>query len=1529
MSVAREGAHWLPGLTAALIALAAAGDAAASVVSVWAEPLENATLIPGGPVRSVFRLHLRNAAAAAETLTAVRFNNLAAGAGTEVQMDASWSALTLGDESGALGTGTFAGGDLSFTGLAVVIAPGDTTTLTLEGGASTTARDGDVLDVAVVAATNLTFSRGVPLAATWPLHPAGEFAIDGMSANQIVVHPVPAGNLLTGATHNLVFDVTIPANGYEPDVLQKVNVLNHGTATPATGLDAVQAWADNGNGSFDPTLDRPLGTLSFTGDRWELTALAEPVGVNGLRLFVSVDIAPAALVGTTMRLSLVESADRAIEMASGNDGPVDDTVGNAFTQVVSAANRVTFSAVPIATGVVSPGQHGIAVLAVVATNSYDNDHTMSTLHVTNGTESTHGASQVDRDAAIGNVILRLDANANGVLDDVITDPVLGSTSFSAGRASFRGLAASIPAGGSRTFFVEVDLSVALAADGDRVCASIQSALDVAFEQPTTVVAGWPLDSGARWIIDGLVASQVVSVGVPAATFGPGDGPTRGLEIVVPSNGYAADELKGLQIVNLGTAGPTHISDLRLWRDGGNGSFDAGAGDDADVGPLVPVSGGWASPQLAESVPVGGVRLYVAFSVPTSFADSATVQFAVPIGGIVMNSANDGPLDEAIRNPATLQLSPAPILSSIQLANASTVGQGIAARMIVRNVSGEALNNVAPRDLQVAGSGVLSLVSGPIPASLNLAIGAVDTFTFNFTAQSVGSITLTGRAEGLGAQSNSPRSSILSTSPRHDVLVEAAELGMVPVGSLPLSLTRGQTNAVALHLTLLNTTGPSGSNVELLRMRIRFEDGNGNDIVPGDLISRLAVGEGTTTYYATTAVPTSGSEMDLTLDTPVVVTGQEPVTVTLRLDISPTTVVPQFRLAIQDPTWFVARDAVNGASVPVVLHVGSFPIRSGIGELSEAPTRLDVAAVGAVDGAVAQAQLDAPLLHFDLANPGVPDLTTDVLFGALALQLVDDVGNIVPLQEVFDQVRLVAGSVQLAEVQLAYRPDSTLAVTLDQPLLVSSRVPIRIDVVGDVRADAPRTTYRLRLADRSSVLAVDPNTGLELPVSFVPEPLQGGRITIQGVAAALLASGRTGFSAFTVVGLQDQPAMHVTLRHPGPADIGAVRVDALTIGTRDEHRSPLVPSRFLERVRVLVAGAPVGSLPSLPSSGTGFQIPLSGVVLNAGESVELTVSADIEATAPESFLELVLLAAGVHAVDANNSTSVPVSADAGAELPLTSGVTKLEAPARELRVALTNEMPAVLAADGSAVRMASVTFSNPAPENSGAIRVNRLSVHAADRDLAALDIGAFAARVEARLGGAVWAASDSLTPDSLTATLVPNSELQVMPGTSVALQLFVTLRPQAALPRSIRIGITATSVGVVQPSSAVVQVRVTASGAPDFPLWTLPGSFSELSLRESYANFPNPFAAGREPTAFTFYLRTDARVTLRILTPRGETVLRVLDGESRSAGLHQADVWNGLNERGLVVLNGVYVAELRVDYADGTTERALHKVAVLR
>jgi hypothetical protein len=72
-----------------------------------------------------------------------------------------------------------------------------------------------------------------------------------------------------------------------------------------------------------------------------------------------------------------------------------------------------------------------------------------------------------------------------------------------------------------------------------------------------------------------------------------------------------------------------------------------------------------------------------------------------------------------------------------------------------------------------------------------------------------------------------------------------------------------------------------------------------------------------------------------------------------------------------------------------------------------------------------------------------------------------------------------------------------------------------------------------------------------------------------------------------------------------------------------------------------------------------------------------------------------------------------------------------------------------------------------------------------------------------------------------------------------------------------------------------------------------------------------------------------RVTLRLWSARGERVIGLLDDAPRATGLHQEDVWDGRNGRGLLVTNGVYVAELIVRLDDGTHRRLIRKVAVVR
>ena len=83
----------------------------------------------------------------------------------------------------------------------------------------------------------------------------------------------------------------------------------------------------------------------------------------------------------------------------------------------------------------------------------------------------------------------------------------------------------------------------------------------------------------------MVAAQIENVGARPRTLSPNEGPVEALGVTVHRNGYQADVLESVGVQNLGTAGPSDLAEMRLWQDGGNGTFDAGAGDDVDRGPL--------------------------------------------------------------------------------------------------------------------------------------------------------------------------------------------------------------------------------------------------------------------------------------------------------------------------------------------------------------------------------------------------------------------------------------------------------------------------------------------------------------------------------------------------------------------------------------------------------------------------------------------------------------------------------------------------------------------------------------------------------------------------------------------------------------------------------------------------------------------------------------------------------------------------------------------------------------------------------
>ncbi|HEY2954928.1 MAG TPA: hypothetical protein VGK89_06750 [Candidatus Eisenbacteria bacterium] len=1496
------------------------------------------TLSPGSRDATVFSLTLTwgGPPSSSRTLRTLRLTNTGTGPGTVAQRDAELDTVRLYRDNGnntfdpgldvLLAQATAQSGAVAYSGLSQKCTTNTPVTLLAVTDVPLAVRDGDALDLALQSASDVTFDNSVTFTNSFPLAPAGAFAIDGMVAAQVAVGAVGSASVIAGSANNLVHHVVLPGNGYQADQLQQLAVVNTGTAAAGSDIGAMRAWVDDGDGSFDPALDRGIGTLAFTGARWQLTGLGEAVPLAGLRLFLTVDVPETATNGRTIRLALPPLPDPGVGMASGNDGPLDRAVESPIERAVSTGDRVTLAAGSIAPSSAQPGERDVLLLQLAATNGYGTQQLLDRLTIV---DAGVGGTALQRDRAVHSLTLRVDGDGDGALGDSLADPALATAFFTDGSATFAGFTQTLAPGATQHLFVTAEVSPTEAADGDTLSTRVEGPLDLGLADTTRVVASWPLDSRARVAVDGMIAAQVAVAPTPAAPIAPADAGILALDVVVPRNGHADDTLQRIDLVNQGTAADTDLAEIRLWRDGGDGVATPGTGDDRDLGVATWTGAGYRSAVLSEPLGAAGARVFAVLRATATPRDSATMQLAVPVGGLTVASANDGPLDRAVASPTVLLISNSPLLASLAISpQASTPGQAVAVAMEVRNAGSESLLGVTPSALTPAGTGAITLQSGPTPASVDLVPGERDTLRWSYVASQPGTVALRGSASGTGSPSGAPRQSLPASSGSHQVFAQATSLDASVSVSLPTTANRGQVDLVPLTVRLTNAGGAQVSNVRFRGFRVALQDEAGAGIAPNRLLARVAVHQGTIERLSRTALEATGSEVDLTLASAVVIGAGESVDLQLAFDLLASTTVTAFRALLRDSAWFVAQDANSGAPVTVRFGSPPLPITTGLARLVEAPTRLEVAALPGLASRAGAGQAGVPLLGLRLTNPGTDGITNDVRVSALAVDASDTLGAAFgALADVVGGLSIRSGGQTLAARGVFATDGGRLTLALSPALGVPVNTPVDLFVSGDIAAAAVPGAFRLRLVDATQVDARDASTREPVPVVLASDPLPGPALIVEARADSLLVRGTPRFPADTRAGDTNVPAISITLHHPGTAGTAPLRMDSLTILSRDERRQPLAPSSRLARLRVLWDGIEAGVRPDPPSSGEATGITLGGRMLFPGDSATLEVQADLSATAPAGFLELSIFADGVVGRDANLGTRAAVVPEAG-ELPLVSGLTRIQAPPRTLVAGLASLMPAALAGDGREVAAVTLTLTNAASAGAGDISVEGLALEGAGRNLAAVPLGAFATRVTAYVGGAPWAQSATLSSDSVTATLSAAAPLAISPGAPIEVELRLACRPGVS-KGAIRLGLRAAGVRVIQPGSALLQIQVQPAPGSAFPLWSEAGTFGAQDLEASYSNFPNPFPAGRGATSFAYYLRGPARAWLRLTALDGQTVVTLLEGAHRDAGEHQEDRWDGRNGDGRTVRNGVYVAELLVRYDDGTSARALRKVAVVR
>jgi hypothetical protein len=177
----------------------------------------------------------------------------------------------------------------------------------------------------------------------------------------------------------------------------------------------------------------------------------------------------------------------------------------------------------------------------------------------------------------------------------------------------------------------------------------------------------------------------------------------------------------------------------------------------------------------------------------------------------------------------------------------------------------------------------------------------------------------------------------------------------------------------------------------------------------------------------------------------------------------------------------------------------------------------------------------------------------------------------------------------------------------------------------------------------------------------------------------------------------------------------------------------------------------------------------------------------------------------------------------------------------------------------------------------------------------------------------------------------NPAIAVPPNQARAIEFRVDVQPQTEVG-SFQLSIPSPQVDIaarVVESDSLVEI-VDANGQPiTAALSPGPTALFDPGLQGSFFNYPNPFGHSQAPTTLLQYqLAQDSDVSIRIYTLLGELVwsisFQATDPEGRGSNTPHTVVWDGKNDRGQNVLNGVYVAVI-----NSNAGKAMTKIAVAR
>ena len=101
------------------------------------------------------------------------------------------------------------------------------------------------------------------------------------------------------------------------------------------------------------------------------------------------------------------------------------------------------------------------------------------------------------------------------------------------------------------------------------------------------------------------------------------------------------------------------------------------------------------------------------------------------------------------------------------------------------------------------------------------------------------------------------------------------------------------------------------------------------------------------------------------------------------------------------------------------------------------------------------------------------------------------------------------------------------------------------------------------------------------------------------------------------------------------------------------------------------------------------------------------------------------------------------------------------------------------------------------------------------------------------------------------------------------------------------------------------------------------------MEDDFYNYPNPFGRQYPETFFHFQLENTSNVDIRIFTLLGELVWSWQGADLPQGIYDRFATWDGRNDKGKVVLNGVYLCYIDISPQSGGSKRYMTKIAFIK